>query len=256
MVSTTSVSKKKAPWISLGYSAGFIFRYPKLMSVSILLIGLTALLTWVGAHFTLGLVDSYTGNFFVQPPVADHFWKYPLVWGWYVLDWVFLFISRIIVFYLAFLLAYSLTSPGYAFLSILAGNRFTGKVREGEAVMSLTGFLVDMWEGIKIGFVGVLATVLALVVNFIPVIGQVSVFLIYVYYSTLMFIDFPSSRYRWSLGKKIGWIGTNRTASFRLGLFPALLSMIPLVNIFFMALFFPLFTVYGTLNYLTIEGRT
>ena len=103
MVSTRSVSTK-TPWVSLGYSVAFIFRYPKLLSVSLLLVGLTALLTWIGAHFTLGLVDSFTGNFFVQPPAADHFWKYPLVWGWYLLDWVFLFISRIIVLYLAFLL--------------------------------------------------------------------------------------------------------------------------------------------------------
>ncbi len=255
MVSTRSVSTK-TPWVSLGYSVAFIFRYPKLLSVSLLLVGLTALLTWIGAHFTLGLVDSFTGNFFVQPPAADHFWKYPLVWGWYLLDWVFLFISRIIVLYLAFLLAYSLTSPGYALLSFLAGNRFTGKVREGEATMTPAGFCIDMWEGFKIALVGVLATVLALFMNFIPVIGQVSVFLIYVYYSTLMFIDFPSSRYRWSLGKKIGWISAHRTASFRLGMFPALVSMIPFVNIFFMALFFPLFTVHGTLNYLAIEGRT
>jgi len=33
------------------------------------------------------------------------------------------------------------------------------------------------------------------------------------------------------------------------------ISMIPLLNVFLMALFFPLFTIHVTLNFLVIEGR-
>lgn len=43
--------------------------------------------------------------------------------------------------------------------------------------------------------------------------------------------------------------------SFRLGIFPALISMVPIINIFFMALLFPLFTVHTTLNFIAIEQR-
>jgi CysZ protein len=43
--------------------------------------------------------------------------------------------------------------------------------------------------------------------------------------------------------------------SFRLGIFPALISMVPVINIFFMALFFSLFTVHTTLNFIAIEQR-
>jgi CysZ protein len=108
---------------------------------------------------------------------------------------------------------------------------------------------------VKIGAIGLLVTVAALLANFIPVIGPVAVFVIYVFYSSLMFIDFPASRYRWSLGEKLRWLRQHRAQSFRLGLLPALISMIPLLNVFLMALFFPLFTVHTTLNFLAIEGE-
>jgi CysZ protein len=138
---------------------------------------------------------------------------------------------------------------------MLAGNRFSPKVSAGEASLTFPGILIDLWEGIKIGMVGVVASIFALAVNFLPVVGQIAAFLIYVYYSTLMFIDFPSSRYRWNLRQKIGWVVSHKEASFRLGLLPALISLVPILNIFLLALLFPLFTVHTTLNYLTIERR-
>ena len=256
MQGPTSQSRSfTTPWVSLGYSIRFIFRYPKLLSVSMMLVVATGLLTWLGTYESLAFIDSLTGDFFAHPPEKAHFWSWPLVWGWTGLRWLFIIVSRVIAFYLAFLLAYCLTTPGYVFLSFLAGNRYTGQAREGEASMTLIGILVDLIEGIKIGMVGLMVTIFALLLNFFPVIGQAGAFLLYVFYSTLMFIDFPSSRYRWKLGQKIGWIKKHRNQAFRLGLLPAAVSMIPIINIFFMALLFPLFTVHTTLNYLSIEGR-
>ncbi|MGE4558778.1 MAG: cysteine biosynthesis protein, partial [Desulfobulbus sp.] len=66
---------------------------------------------------------------------------------------------------------------------------------------------------------------------------------------------YPASRYRWSLGKKLSWLRLHYNQAFRLGIFPAMISMVPLLNIFFMALFFPLFTIHSTLNFLAIEQR-
>lgn len=252
----SSSADASAPrWISLGFALGFIFRHPKVLSTSFILVISTGLLTWLGAYGSLAFIDSLVGDFFAHAPSVEHFWQMPMVWGWVVLRWLFLLVTRIIAFYLAFLLAYSLTSPGYVFLSFLTGNRYSGQVKEGEATMTVKGFFVDLWEGLKIAVVGVLATIVAFAVNFLPVIGQAMAFLIYVFYSSLMFIDFPSSRYRWTLGQKMGWINSHRGQALRMGLLPAAISMIPLINVFFMALLFPLFTVHSTLNYLNIEGR-
>jgi CysZ protein len=168
---------------------------------------------------------------------------------------VFAVLSRVVAFYLAFLLAFTLTTPGYVFLSTWAGNRFAARAGEGEARLTLAGSLIDLLEGVKIGAFGLLVTAVALPLNFLPVIGQAAVFVLYVYYSALMFVDYPSSRYRWSLGDKLRWLRRHRAPAFRIGLLPALLSMVPILNIFLMALSFPLFTVHTTLNFLAIEGR-
>ena len=68
-----------------------------------------------------------------------------------------------------------------------------------------------------------------------------------------MFIDYPASRRRWNLGSKLGWLRENGSFAFRLGLIPAVASMIPLLNLILMALIFPLFTVHATLNFYVIE---
>jgi CysZ protein len=69
----------------------------------------------------------------------------------------------------------------------------------------------------------------------------------------LMFIDYSASRRRWRLGQKISWMKQNWWPALRLGLLPALVSLIPFVNIFFMALLFPLLTVHTTLNFVRFE---
>ena len=243
------------PWVPLNFSLFFLLRHPRLLGWSLILVILTGALTWWGYLFSIDLVNQITGSFFTSPPIVEHFWHWPLVWGWTAMKWIFLVLSRVVAFYLAFLVAYCLTTPGYVFLSTWAGNRYTEKAGEGEAAFTLTGILVDLWEGVKIGAIGLLVTVAALLVNFIPVIGPVTVFVIYVFYSSLMFIDFPASRYRWTLGEKLRWLQQHRAQSFRLGLLPAVISMIPLLNVFLMALFFPLFTVHTTLNFLAVEGE-
>lgn len=243
------------PWISLGTSFLFLLRHPRLLGWSLILMILTGSLTWAGYLLSIDLVNHLTGSFFTTPPAVERFWQWPVLWGWTGLKWAFLVLSRVVAFYLAFLLAYSLTTPGYVLLSTWSGNLYSRQASASEAPLTLAGVLVDLLEGIKIGALGLLVTALALMCNFIPVVGQAAVFVLYVFYSALLFVDFPASRYRWSLGDKIGWVRRHQRQSFRLGLIPAVISMVPLLNIFFMALFFPLFTIQTTLNFLTIEGR-
>jgi CysZ protein len=92
------------------------------------------------------------------------------------------------------------------------------------------------------------------VVGFIPVVGQLAVFAIYTYYSALMFIDYPTSRRHWGLGRKLSWLRNYSAPAFRLGILPAAVSLVPLLNIFMIALLFPLLTIHATLNFVVIEG--
>jgi len=242
------------PWVPFSSSLAFLFRYPRLLGWSLVLVVLTGSLTWIGYLLSVDLINQFTGSFFTTPPTVEKFWHWPLLWGWTALKWIFFILSRVVAFYLAFVLAYSLTTPGYVYLSTWAGNRYCDQAGQGEAEFSLAGALVDLREGIKIGAMGLVVTVAALLANFIPVIGQVAIFILYAFYSALMFVDYPASRYRWTLGQKIDWLRRHGRQAFRLGLFPAMISMIPLLNVFLMALFFPLFTIHTTLNFLAIEG--
>ncbi len=242
-----------ADWIPLSTSLSLMFRRKRLFGWSVLLFLITVVLTWMGYHFTVGFIDHWTGNFTAAAPAADGILGWIKHKGWLIGSWLFLIISRIVAFYLAFLFAYSLSTPGYVFLSTAAEKMYAGKHFDSDENFSVIGFFSDIFEGIKIAFFGILVTIVALFVNFIPVIGQVIVFLLYTYYSALMFVDYPASRRHWSLSRKIRWLRTHSSPSFRLGVLPALVSMIPLVNIFAIALLFPLLTVHTTLNFAAIE---
>lgn len=252
--SSTPRISAPAKWIPLSYSFSFILRSKRLMAWSAFLILMTAAFTWAGYLLTVDFVDGLTGNFFLTQPEAAGIWGWTKYLGWVVIKWLFLIISRIVAFYLAFLVAYTLSSPGYVFLSTTAEKIQAGEHFEPDAALNLKGILVDLLEGIKIAAFGILVTIAALAANFIPGIGQVVVFLLYTYYSTLMFVDYPTSRRRWSLGQKINWLRSHSTPSFRLGFFPALVSIVPVLNIFLMAIIFPLMTVHSTLNFAAIEG--
>ena len=256
----TDVSRKRGPspripWISLPRSLAFLLKSPQLLGWSLLLVLCTGALTWLGYVEATHLVDSLTGSFFLHPPQRQGIYGWFLSWGWLVTKYLFLAVSRVTAFYLSFLAAYCLTSPGYVFLATATEKKYAGGGLAVEQGLSLRGILIDLIEGCKIGLLGLLVTIIALIVNFIPVIGQGLVFLLYTFYSALMFIDYPSSNRRWSLGRKIAWIAGHKDRAFRLGLLPALITLVPIINILFMALLFPLFTVHTTLNFIAVEDK-
>ncbi len=253
--STISVTRQlRGTWVPLSSSLAFLVRHVRLLALGSLLVLLTGLLTWIGYLEAIDLINGLTGHFFQQPPTGEGILGWLQSWGWQALKFVFVLVTRVVAFYLAFLLAYCLTTPGYVFLSGATEKIFLGGAFPTEGGFSVAGVITDLVEGVKIGLVGILVTVIALFANCIPVIGQGVVFLIYTFYSALMFVDYPASGLRWSLGRKIGWVVRHRNRSFRLGVLPALVSMVPLVNIFFMALLFPLFTVHTTLNFISVEA--
>ncbi len=236
-------------WLPLTFSLRFIFTHMSILGLSLLLMACTALLTWLGYMLTIHFVDGLTGHFFQQAPEAAGVVGWFLIKGWWALKFIFMIFSRLIAFYLAFLISYTLTSPGYAFLSLSTEKRYLGENFTEDEGFSWAGIVKDLVEGCKIGVFGLGVTVAAIMLNLIPVVGAGLVILLYIFYSALMFIDYPASRQRWSLGEKLSWIKKRWRRAIRLGWLPALISMIPIVNIFFMALCFPLFTVHTTLNF-------
>lgn len=250
---TPKLENIEASYIPLPQTISFLLGRSRLVGLSIILFLVTIVLTWVGYQLSLNFIDDITGSFFVSPPESATLLGWLKHKGWYLLKWLYLFITRIVAFYLAFLVAYSLSTPGYVVLSTAAEKLHAGDKFELDDGLTLRGVLLDLLEGIKIAGFGILVTIAALAANFIPLFGQIIAFLMYTYYSALMFLDYPASRRRWSLGRKLAWLKTNSRLSLRLGLFPALISMIPLLNIFLIALLFPLLTVHATLNFTSLE---
>ena len=242
-----------APWIPLSSSLGFMLRRRRLLGWSLILVVITFCLTWVGYLFTVNLISDLTGDFFVNAPDSTTIWGWIKHKGWLASSWMFTIVSRIVAFYLAFLLAYTISTPGYVFLSTAAEKLHAGEHFDPDASLTPLGILRDILEGVKIAIFGILLTIVALFLNFVPGIGQAAVFLLYTYYSALLFIDYPASRRRWSLGRKINWLQVHSNSAFRIGILPAFVSMIPIVNIFAMALLFPLLTIHATLNFSAIE---
>jgi CysZ protein len=240
-------------WIPLSASAAFLLQHKSLLGWSALLVLVTTILTWLGFLLTTNVFDHLTSAYFAVAPATESIWGWIKYIGWITSKYLFLLVSRIVAFFLAFLVAYSLSTPFYAFLSSGAEKIFCGEHFETDELFSLTTILRDLFEGVKIALFGILVSVVALPVGFIPVIGQLGVFAIFTYYSALMFIDYPASRRHWSLGRKLGWLRRHNAPSIRLGIIPAALSMIPLLNIFLIALLFPLLTIHATLNFTSIE---
>lgn len=239
-------------WFPISYSLGFMFRNRNILLWSVILFSLTVLFTWLGYILTVGFVDDLTGGFINAAPDTSTLWGWIKYGFWLAGKWLLLIISRIVAFYASFLLAYSLTSPGYVILSTATEKIHLGEHFDTEDAFTIKGVMIDLVEGIKIGLYGILVTIAALFVNFIPVFGQIAVLLLYSYYSALMFIDYPASRRRWTLGQKISWISDHSRISFRLGILPALVSMIPFLNVFLMAFLFPVMTIHTTLNFSTL----
>ena len=255
MKNTTQQLPAAPKWIPLSYSFAFLLRSKRLLGWSAILVLVTIALTSAGYFLTVDFVDGLTGNFFLAQPEASGVWGWTKYLGWQVMKWSFLIISRIVAFYLAFLIAYSLSAPGYVFLSTAAEKKHAGESFKPDSALNIKELLSDLWEGIKIGLFGIIVTVAALMANFIPGVGQIVVLLLYTYYSALMFVDYPSSRRHWSLGQKLSWLKSHNNQSLRLGIFPALISLIPVVNIFLIAMIFPLMTVHSTLNFVAIEDE-
>ena len=251
--SFNSQQNPSPPIIDLSTSLSFLLSKKLLLGWSFILVLITLALTWLGFILTMGLIDDLTGSFFDSGPLRESWWDWIKFSGWWMIKYLYILVSRIVAFFLAFLLAYSLTTPFYGFLSNSAEKLYWGTEFQGDDGFTLSGILKDLVEGFKVAAFGILVTIFALMISFVPIIGQICVFFLYTYYSALMFIDYPASRRRWGLGHKLLWLRHHNGHAMRLGLIPAAITMIPILNMFLIALIFPLFTVHAALNFSAVE---
>lgn len=242
-------------WIPISRSLKLLFTRKRLVGISFLLFASTALLTVIMYQLSVSFVDGLTSHYLSDSATSTTILGWLQVQAMHVVKWLYLIFSRVAAFYLAFVLAYTLTSPGYVILSTSAEKLQAGNDFEQDDGFTVNNFVRDLVEGFKIGLIGLIITPIILLVNFVPILGQAAGFLLFTFYSALMFVDYPSSRRRWRLGQKFKWIMGHPKAGLRLGLMPALVSMIPVVNIFFMAILFPLLTIHTTLNFTVIESE-
>ncbi len=148
MDQTNNSSHRK--WIPLTSSALFMLRHGKLMVLSLFLFILTLGITWLCYHVSIGFVDNLTGDFFLEVPQTLTIWGWIKHKGWLLLKWLFLISTRIIAFYLAFLTAYCLTTPGYVILSTATEKYQAGMQFDLTESTKLKGLVVDLKGGINI----------------------------------------------------------------------------------------------------------
>jgi CysZ protein len=243
-------------WIPLSRSLALLLTRLRLFGWALFLVALTFILTWYGYRLCVDFFVDLSRPLFGTVSDPDSLFGWIKYSAWLAAHWTFTVFLKVLAFYLAFIAAYTLATPGYALLSAAAERLHQGPPVDPEPARGLMSLFYDIAEGAKIGLLGVVVTVIAFAANFVPVIGQIIVLLLYTGYSTLMFIDFPASRRNWNLTEKLRWLGRHPYPTLRLGLLPALVSMVPLLNIFVLALLFPLLTIHATVNFNAIQRGT
>lgn len=237
---------------SLKTAAKAIFSSGKL-TVACLTVVLVMIVITIFSYYQISLwVSSLTAPFFVKEPLTESFFDYLYYFGWALTRLAFKGIAAIIVFYASFIFAYTVASPLYAFISILAEDIYFGRPEDAPD-FSFDVILEDVIQALKVVGVALLITIFVFFVNFVPVIGQIAAITFFIVLNSLMLIDFPASRRGWRLTEKALWIRKNPLTAARVGSLPALISMIPIANNILLAFLFPLFVVHATMNFAAVE---
>ncbi|MBP7432515.1 EI24 domain-containing protein [bacterium] len=237
---------------SLKTAAKAIFSNGKLTVASLTVVLAMVLITIFSYHQISSWVDSLTAPFFDKEPLTEGFFDYIYYFGWLITRMVFKAVAAIVVFYISFIFSYTVTSPLYSFISVLAEDIYFGKP-EDATDFSLDIMIEDVLQALKIAGMALVCTVFAFFVNLVPVIGQITAIAFYIVINSLMLIDFPASRRSWDLKTKTLWIRENLMTTLRIGSLPTLISMIPLANNIILAFCFPLFVVHATMNFAEVE---
>ena len=235
-------------WIPLRENIQFLLKHPQLLALTVILLAATILITFLGYSVIILFFEDLTRAFFKTAPAGTSVFDALYRFGWHVLLWLYIISTGLIAFYIALLVGYSITAPGYMFLSNSTEKIDETGSMEGES-FEFDMLVDDLIEGLKIAGMGILTAIFLFFITFVPIFGIIVAFIVLMFYSTLMFIDFPASKRHWTLSQKFQWVYKHPIISARLGFIPALVGMIPIFNIVFIAFLFPLLTVHTTRNF-------
>ena len=166
--------------------------------------------------------------------------------------WLFKVIVNVLLFYLAFIISYALVSPLYSFISMIAEDAYFGRPKD-DAELSLEGAIEDVKQALKITAAVFALGVIAFFIGFIPLLGQLTAFLLCFFMNALLVFDFVTSRRRWNLEQKVKWILRHPAVSIKTAFLPSVVSFIPVVNTILTAFLVPVFVVHATMSFACAE---
>ncbi len=242
------LKEKKRKAVYLSETMHFFVEHKILFFYSTMILALTFIVTIFMSSFVISQVHSLTGDFFSTAPKYNTFYTQTLYFLWVAGKFVFNLIIGLIALYVSFIVSYTLSSPLYSKLANITEKFFKGEPEPSET-FSITQIIFDIKEALKVSAIMFFFSIIALFSNFIPVVGQIIAFLIYLFVNALLLIDFSASENRLSLSEKISWIFKHKILSGNIALFPTLISLIPIINIFIFVLIFPFYVVHATLNF-------
>lgn len=207
---------------------------------------LFALLVWGAWHWIHGWVVSY---FF-----ASGIWLKLLGWIVSFLAWIIL---AVLVIFLFVPIGALIASPFNDILSEKTEVILTGStVDEAFSIKALVrGIVVAMRTSLRLTFVTLVLLVPLLLLNFIPVIGQVLYAAlsaaVTIRFLALEFTSYSMDRRYYDWRRRDAFLRRNRARTIGLGAMAWLLMLVPVVN----ALFIPVSAVAGTILFCETELR-
>ena len=205
-------------------------------------------------HQIASFVTVKTLDFFEIAPASDNLFSE--IYRAIKIFGAFLFkvVVNVLLFYLAFVVSYALVSPLYSLISIIAEDAFYGRPKD-DAGLSLSGAVEDLKQALKVGTAVFILGISAFFVGFIPVLGQITAFVLCFFMNAFLIFDFVTSRRRWNLGQKAKWFVMHPAVTVKTALLPSVISFIPVVNTIVTAFLFPLFVVHATMNFVCAERK-
>ena len=249
-VKKTSVEMKKGVSLMAAFKA--ILHSGKLFFASIGVILAMLVLSIFLYHQVSSFVTVKTLDFFEIAPATDELFSQ--IYHALKVCGAFLFkiVVNVLLFYLSFVISYALVSPLYSFISIIAEDVYFGKPHD-DAELSLPGVIEDVKQALKISAAVFVLGIVAFFIGFIPVLGQITAFILCFFMNALLIFDFVTSRRRWNLARKAKWLLMHPSISVKTAFLPSIVSFIPVVNTMLTAFLFPIFVVHATMNFACAE---
>ncbi|HDT11399.1 MAG TPA: EI24 domain-containing protein, partial [bacterium] len=236
--------RNRPPLISLKETIRYIAGNGKLSVFSLATALIMIFISIFLYHMIFSFINGLAAPFYSIPPMIEEFHHYFYFAGWAVFKFFFKASVTIFIFYITFMIAYLISSPLYSFISFVSENIFKGNTAEEDNEFILDYVAEDILQGLKMTAVALSVTVYLFFINFIPVIGQIMVFVSYILLNTILIIDFTATRKEWNFVSRILWMKDNPLITLLIGGSLTFVAIIPLANNILAAFLIPFLVVY------------